>query len=119
MKLLSKTVTAAVFAFSAGTAAFASPVVVNVVHGIDGRELGTAQELPVDIALNGACALKGVSFKQSALIDADAGKSYQVTVHPSDGKCGNTAVIDQSLTIPNDGTTALSVVASLSSRGVM
>lgn len=117
MKLLSTTLAAAVLAISGGTAAVASPVIVNVVHGIDGRELGAAQALPVDIALNGACALKWVTFKQSALIDAEAGKTYTVSVHPADGTCSVAPVIKESLTIPDDGTTALSVVASLSARG--
>lgn len=117
MNFLSKTLATAALIISGGAASWAAPVVVNVVHGIDGRELGTARSLPVDIALNGACALKGVTFKQSALIDAEPGKTYTVSVHPSNGKCSAPPVITESLSIPNNGTTALSVVASLSARG--
>lgn len=117
MKLGSKTVAIAAFLTFLGGSAHATPVIVNVVHGIDGRELGAARELPVDIAINGGCALKGVAFTKSALIEANSGESYKVTVHPADGKCAKTPVISQSLTIPDDGTTALSVVASLSAKG--
>lgn len=117
MKLVTYTLAVAGLLLGGGVAAHAFPVVVNVVHGIDGRELGAARELPVDIAINGGCALKRVAFSQSAIIDADAGETYKVTVHPADGKCSATPVISESLTIPNDGTTALSVVASLSAKG--
>ncbi len=117
MKLVTHAIAVAGLIIGGGVAAHAFPVVVNVVHGIDGRELGAARELPVDIAINGGCALKGVAFTQSALIDANAGESYKVTVHPADGKCATAPVISESLTIPNDGTTALSVVASLSAKG--
>ena len=38
------------------------PAVVYVIHGIPGQDLGLPAELPVDIALNGACALTGFTF---------------------------------------------------------
>ncbi len=89
---------------------------VNVVHGIDGRDLGAARDLPVDIAVNGTCALKGVTFKQSAPVELTPG-SYTVTVHSADGKCGQNPVIKQSFTIANDGSRSFSAVASLSQSG--
>jgi hypothetical protein len=89
---------------------------VNVVHGIDGRDLGAAKELPVDIAVNGGCALKGVRFTQSAQVELTPA-TYQVTVHPADGKCGLAPVISQSITIPNDQSRSFSAVASLTQSG--
>jgi hypothetical protein len=35
---------------------------VYVLHGIPGEDLGLAPELPVDVAVNGACALPGFTF---------------------------------------------------------
>ena len=52
-----------------GAVPLASAANVNVVHGIDGRDLGLARALPVDIAVNGTCSLKGVKFKESALVE--------------------------------------------------
>ncbi len=86
---------------------------VNVVHGIDGRDLGGARELPVDIAVNGVCSLKGVTFTQQAVVELGAG-SYQITVHPADGSCASTAVIDKTITIgTQDELRRYTAVASL------
>ena len=54
----------------AATAAFAAPAAaqsdakVFVVHGIDGRDIGQPRALPVDVALNGGCALPDLRFGQ-------------------------------------------------------
>jgi hypothetical protein len=94
----------------------AQAATVNVVHGINGRDLGATRALPVDIAVNGACALKGVTFTQSALVDLPPA-TYTITVHPADGNCGTSAVITQSVTIPDDGSRSFSAVASLAQNG--
>lgn len=87
---------------------------VNVIHGIDGRDLGASRELPVDIAVNGVCSLKGVTFTQQALVELGAG-TYRITVHPADGTCSNAAVIDQTITIsPELEFGRFTAVASLS-----
>lgn len=67
---------------------------VNVIHGIDGRDPGLAQELPVAISVNGACALKGVTFKQSAKVQLGAG-DYNVKVFVATGICAGTPVIER------------------------
>jgi len=89
---------------------------VNIVHGIDGRDLGGAKELAVDIAVNGSCALKGVTFTQSAQVELSPA-TYQVTIHPANGTCGITPLITESLTIPSDASRSFSAVASLSKTG--
>lgn len=90
---------------------------VNVIHGIDGRDLGLAQELPVDISVNGACALKGVTFKQSAKVQLGAG-DYNVKVFVATGSCAGTPVIEKNVTIPQAAEkNSFSLVASLSGRG--
>jgi hypothetical protein len=110
MKKLSYTLALLAFATSAHAAT------VNVVHGIDGRDLGAAKALPVDIAVNGTCSLKGVTFSQSALVELNPA-SYKITVHPADGKCGVAPVITETVTIPNDGSRSFSAVASLTQTG--
>lgn len=90
---------------------------VTVIHGINGIDLGAARELPVDIAVNGQCALKGVKFAQSAKVSLDKGQ-YRVTVYPSNGACSAKSVIDQTLTIDDSNSFAsLSVIASLTAAG--
>lgn len=64
--------------------AFAAKVVV--VHGINGKDVASSQELPVDVAVDGNCALVGLTFGGSRLVELAAG-SYNITVHPSSGAC--------------------------------
>lgn len=96
-------------------APLASAANVNVVHGIDGRTLGLSRELPVDIAVNGACALKGVRFKESTIVEL-APADYTITIHLADGSCTQPAVITKQVTIP-ENVRVFSAVASLSRKG--
>ncbi|MFN4895973.1 MAG: DUF4397 domain-containing protein [Pseudomonadota bacterium] len=89
---------------------------VNVVHGINGLDLGLTRELPVDIAVNGTCSLKGVTFGQSTAVEL-APANYSITVHLADGKCSQAAVITQRVTIADDASRSFSAVASLSQSG--
>jgi|LauGreDrversion4_2_1035121.scaffolds.fasta_scaffold200561_1 hypothetical protein len=90
---------------------------VNIVHGINGRDLGLAQSLPVDIAVNGACALKGVTFKQSTKVSLPPA-AYTITVHLADGSCSQPPVISKQVTIPDSpGALVFSAVANLSKSG--
>jgi hypothetical protein len=91
---------------------------VKIIHGINGLDLNAARELPVDIAVNGQCALKGVKFAQSTDVQFPPG-TYRVTVHPSNGSCSQKAVIDQQLKIEGDANDgwSYSVIASLSEAG--
>jgi hypothetical protein len=88
---------------------------VTVVHGINGGDLGLARNLPVDIAVNGSCALKGLIFTQSTRVQLGAG-SYSVTVHPSNGACSTAPVIKQSVTVPATAR-SIGLVANLSNFG--
>jgi hypothetical protein len=103
-------------AISVVAAAYGHAATVNVVHGIDGRDLGAEKSLPVDIAVNGSCALKGVTFTQSAKVDLASG-DYTITVHPADGNCGVAPVITQSVAISEEEGRSFSAVASLSQNG--
>jgi hypothetical protein len=90
---------------------------VRVIHGIDGRDLGLAQELPVDISVNGSCALKGVTFKKSANVELGAG-DYTIKVFVASGSCAGAPVIEKKVTIGKQAEKeAFSLVASLSGEG--
>lgn len=104
----------AVYLLSGLPSAFAANV--NVVHGINGRDLGLTRDLPVDIAVNGTCALKGVTFTKSALVELTPA-SYQITVHLADGSCSQSPVISQNIVISNNAGRSFSIVASLSQAG--
>lgn len=94
----------------------ASAARVTVIHGINGLDLNLAEALPVDIAVNGKCALKGVTFGQSAQVELGAG-SYRITVHPSTGTCSAKAVIDQTAPI-TAAQTRVTLIANLSDQVV-
>jgi len=114
MKKVACSVICALLSIIAGQTASAANV--NVIHGIDGRDLGLSRELPVDIAVNGTCALKGVTYTQSALVELSPA-SYKITVHPANGKCSLAPVITESVVIPNDASRSFSAVASLTEAG--
>ena len=101
--------------FFASTTSTAWAANVSVVHGIDGRDVGQAKALPVDIAVNGACALKGVRFKESTIVEL-APATHTITVHLADGSCSQPAIITKQVTI-TEGVRVYSAVASLSSNG--
>jgi hypothetical protein len=113
MKTLSTIFLTAIILVSGAQPATAARV--NIVHGIDGRDLALGRSLPVDIAVNGVCSLTGVTFKQSALVDLSPA-TYTITVHLSDGVCAQAPVISKVITV-DDGYNSLSAVASLSSGG--
>ena len=63
---------------------------VQVIHGINGSDLGLDEALTVDISVNGGCALPGVSFRDIARnVPLPAG-SYEIAVSLADegNPCG-------------------------------
>lgn len=81
---------------SAGTAsAQASAANVIVVHGINGAALGADSALPVDVSVNGACALPGFQYKQIVGPLALPAGTINVAVHPANpsNPCGMPAII--------------------------
>jgi hypothetical protein len=93
----------------------AQAATVAIIHGINGRDLGASKQLPVDIAVNGTCSIKGIKFTKSTSVSLEEG-TYRITVHPANGSCTETAVIDQTLTI-DERDYSITAVASLSSKG--
>jgi hypothetical protein len=81
---------AAIFALPA---AAQHPAGIIAVHGINGTDLGLAKALPVDISLDGACAITDFRFGETTdPIPIDRG-TYAIEVSLSDGACGGTVVI--------------------------
>jgi hypothetical protein len=81
---------------SAGTAsAQANSANVIVVHGINGAALGADSALPVDVSVNGACALPGFQYKQIVGPLALPAGTINVAVHPANpsNPCGLPAII--------------------------
>ncbi len=95
--------------------ALASAATITVVHGINGRDLGLPRALPVDIAVNGSCALSNVTFGASTRVELPQG-TYQVTVHPSTGDCSSAPVINQEVSVPA-GLKNVGLVAHIADSG--
>ncbi len=57
---------------------------VQVIHGINGTDLGLEESLPVDISVDGGCALTGVSFGDIARDVALPAGSYEIAVSLAD-----------------------------------
>ena len=62
MKTCSLLLAAAALLTLPATAAQAADAKLFVIHGIPGDDLGLDADLPVDISVNGACALQGFTF---------------------------------------------------------
>ena len=75
------------------------PAVVYVIHGIPGQDLGLPADLPVDIALNGACALTGFTFGTiTDPIELTPGAyNIKIGVANPDSPCIEPAVIEANL----------------------
>lgn len=78
-----------VLALGATAVSAANGASIYVIHGIPG-----ANGFPVDVSVNGACALPGFTFGQRVgPLSLPAG-TYTIAVHaPSDGACGGPAAI--------------------------
>jgi len=74
---------------------------VFVIHGIPGEDLGLDPTLPVDVSVNGACALQAFKFGEVAgPLRLDAGVyNIKISVANADIPCGNDAVIEANVPI--------------------
>lgn len=91
------------------------PAGLVAVHGIDGRDLGLAQELPVDVSVDGACALIGFEYGSTTdPIPLDRG-TYEIEISLSDGACGGPVVISANVRLRANRIKAL--IANLDEAG--
>lgn len=106
----------AAIAFLAIPAVAQHPGGLLAVHGIDGRDLGAAKNLPVDVSLDGACAVPNFRFGQAiGPVTLDRG-TYRVAIHlPADGNCGGDAILSGNVRISPSQYTA--VVAHIDTNG--
>jgi len=90
---------------------------VSVLHGINGRDLGLGESLPVDVSLNGQCALPGFTFRTiTAPLAIPAGR-YDIVVRLAAATpCTGTAVITAN-GVSFDANGFYSVIAHLSANG--
>ena len=74
---------------------------VYVIHAIPGADLGLDPELPVDISVNGACALTGVKFMDVAgpLPFEPGTYNIQISLANADVPCSNDPVIEADVKI--------------------
>jgi hypothetical protein len=90
---------------------------VIVVHGIPGGDLQQPAALPVDISVDGACALTAVPFRSIVGPLAIPAGTRRLAVHyPSTGSCGGAAVIGPASVPFNAGENA-TIIAHLGANG--
>ncbi len=109
------TIIAAVLLFAAPALAQSE---VFVVHGIPGIDLGVPAELPVDISVDGACALPGFTFGTiEGPLSFEEGL-YDIQIHEPnvDTPCSGEVIIDAS-GVEIDGGGSYSIVAHLTTDG--
>ncbi len=91
---------------------------VIVVHGINGGAVGADSALPVDVSVNGACALPGFQYKQIVGPLALPAGTIQVAVHPANpsNPCGLPALIGPAA-IPLAAGEDVAIIAHLTADG--
>lgn len=74
---------------------------VYIIHGINGTDLGLDEALAVDISVNGACALTGVTFKTVAgPVSLPAGDyDIAISLASAGDPCSNPPVIEASVSV--------------------
>lgn len=89
---------------------------ITVIHGIPGEDIGANNALPVDVEVNGACALTGFVYQDvSPRLQLPAG-TYDIEVKLSDGACGGAVAIDAPGVVVPGGINA-TIVAHLDADG--
>jgi hypothetical protein len=90
---------------------------VFIVHGIPGIDLNLDPELPVDIAVDGGCALQNFKFGELAgPLSLPAG-TYNIQIKLADlaNPCGGTTVIEAD--VPFEANEKCTVIAHLTEEG--
>ena len=109
----------AVIGLAAAVPAWAQTADVSVTHAINGKDLGQAEALPVDVAVDGRCVtpLEGLKFGETrGPLSLPAPAIYNVEVFLDDGSsCGGTPVIDTDVNVLFGQ--AINIVAHLNDSG--
>lgn len=89
----------------------------SVIHGIDGRDIGAARSLPVDVEINGACAIRHLTFGEATRTRTVPAGTYNIVVRLAGGRpCSGAAAITANGVVLN-GHTTYSIAAHLSAAG--
>jgi hypothetical protein len=96
------------FTLFAIPAAAQHPGGLLAVHGINGFDLGAAKNLPVGVAIDGACAVPNFRFGEAiGPVALDRG-TYKIEISlPADGNCGGDVVISGNVRISAGQFTAI------------
>lgn len=91
---------------------------VLIVHGIPGQDVGLDAALPVDISVNGACALTALRFGQIVGPLHLPAATLKIAVHPSSASnpCGLPPVIGPA-DVPFSAGERATVIAHLTDKG--
>lgn len=91
---------------------------VFVLHGIPGEDLDLDPELPVDVSVNGACALPGFTFGEfvGPLTFDEGAYDFAISVANEDDPCGEDPVIE-ALGVEIMGGTTYVITANLTEDG--
>jgi len=110
------TAVAFLFTMLPGTAT-AQHAKVYVVHGIPGLDLGLDPDLPVDVAVNGACTLQAFKFGDIVgPLRLEAGTyNIQISLASADAPCSNAPVIEAD--VPIMAAESATIIAHLSKDG--
>jgi len=93
----------------------ASAQSIAAVHAINGTDLGASKAFPVDIAVNGGCALTNFRFGDiTGYIELGRG-NFDIDISVSDGNCGNEPVLSTTVKLRNGD--FKTVVAQLDANG--
>lgn len=89
-----------------------------VVHGIPGGDLGLDPALPVDVSVNGGCAIPGFTFGTITDGIALPAGDYTIAISLANpaAPCSNAAVIGP-VTVPLAAKTSYAIVAHLTAAG--
>lgn len=88
-----------------------------VIHGIPGIDLGLDLDLPVDISVNGACAITDFKFKNFVGPIMLPPGEYDIAIHPANpaNPCSEPAVLEA--TVPFYPGETCTVIAHLTDEG--
>jgi len=118
MKKVFLIITATLFVFAMlPVTASAQHAQVYVAHGIPGGDLGLPSDLPVDVAVNDACALKGFKFGEIVgPLRLEAGTyNIKISVADPDDPCSNDPVIEAD--VPIMAGECATIIAHLNTAG--
>lgn len=117
-RFMSSATAAAFFLTAAGPSAVHADALAYVVHAIPGDDVGLDPELPVDVSLNGDCAIPDFRFGQIVGPVALPAGSYDIEIAPANAgaPCSEAALISAPGVMLEDDV-SYSIVAHLTADG--